>query len=323
MSTIALGAVDSAGSPTEQAFAIPVDGDCLVGILHLPASQVVGAQQTGVVIVVGGPQYRAGSHRQFVQLARHLASAGHAVLRFDVRGMGDSTGAMRDFEHIGDDIGAAIDELARRQPQVQHVVLWGLCDGASAALLYLHERTDPRVQGLCLLNPWVRSEASLARTQVKHYYAQRLMQREFWLKLMRGQVAGAALRGLWNSLRAASGGLDDGAESQPFQTRMAQAWHHFAGRILLVLSGRDYTAREFREVVAAHPAWQGALDKPLVQLLAADAADHTFSDSEEARSLERSTAAWLREHFATDAGPAAAHPGQPSTPADRAAGLHG
>jgi alpha/beta superfamily hydrolase len=49
-----------------------------------------------VLVIVGGPQYRAGSHRQFTLLARSLAEQGFAVLRFDYRGMGDSTGAMRD-----------------------------------------------------------------------------------------------------------------------------------------------------------------------------------------------------------------------------------
>ena len=51
----------------------------------------------GVLIVTGGPQYRAGSHRQFVLLARFLAARGMAVLRFDYRGMGDSEGAPRDY----------------------------------------------------------------------------------------------------------------------------------------------------------------------------------------------------------------------------------
>ena len=48
-------------------------GEELVGILH-PAP---GA--TGVVIVVGGPQYRVGSHRQFLLLARRLAASGIPV----------------------------------------------------------------------------------------------------------------------------------------------------------------------------------------------------------------------------------------------------
>ena len=51
---------------------IPVVFNCqdsrLLGILHKPEKP--GRQ--GVLIVVGGPQTRVGSHRQFVLLARYL-----------------------------------------------------------------------------------------------------------------------------------------------------------------------------------------------------------------------------------------------------------
>ena len=280
----------------EHAFAFGCEGETLVGILHRPvtSSQDQDAHQTGVVVVVGGPQYRAGSHRQFVHLARHLAAAGHPVLRFDVRGMGDSSGAQRSFEALDADIGAAIQALMQHQPEVSRVVLWGLCDGASAALLYLHRNTDPCVRGLCLLYPWVRSPASLARTQVKHYYRQRLMQREFWAKLFSGQVARKAWRDLMGSLKAARQSVEAAPAAElPFQVRMAQAWQSFDGPVLLVLSGRDYTAREFTETVAAHPAWKGALARPGVQRHDAPAADHTFSAVADRKGAEHATAAWL------------------------------
>mgnify|MGYP003374840010 CR=1 FL=1 len=254
-----------------------------------------------MVIVVGGPQYRAGSHRQFVLLARHLAAQGVPVLRFDVRGMGDSEGAQRTFDALTPDIAAAITALQSQQPQVRRVVLWGLCDGASAALLYLHERPDPRVQGLVLLNPWVRSEASLARTHVKHYYRQRLLQREFWLKLFSGRVAGAAVRGLLDNLRKARGGGGGGgggtgssAQALAFQQRMAAAWQGFGGGILLVLSGNDYTAREFQEFVRADPAWAGAMARPGLTVHEAAGADHTFSRIADRLALELVTADWLQ-----------------------------
>jgi len=91
----------------EEAITFACAGDSLVGVLATPepASQA----DVAVLIVVGGPQVRAGSHRQFTLLARHLAAAGYAALRFDVRGMGDSTGDLKSFEHITPDIGAAID----------------------------------------------------------------------------------------------------------------------------------------------------------------------------------------------------------------------
>lgn len=264
--------------------------DRLVGICSPAASDL------GVVVVVGGPQYRAGSHRQFVLLARHLAAAGFPVLRFDVRGMGDSEGAQRSFESLTPDVGAAISALCAQQPQVQRVVLWGLCDGASAALLYLHDRPDARVQGLVLLNPWVRSEASLARTHVKHYYRQRLLQGEFWRKLLTGGVARAALSGLLDNVRKArtQGGDGNAGAALAFQQRMAAAWRAFPGRILLVLSGNDYTAREFQEFIKADPAWAGAMARSGLTTHEAAGADHTFSRIADRAALELVTARWLQ-----------------------------
>jgi exosortase A-associated hydrolase 1 len=178
----------------ERALVFDCHGDALLGVLHTP----VAAQGIGVVVVVGGPQYRVGSHRQFVHLARALCRAGYAVLRFDVRGMGDSQGSQRPFDRLRDDIAAAIDTLLAHASSVRRVVLWGLCDGASAAWLYLQASGDPRVVGICAANPWVRSSEGLARTHVKHYYAQRVLSRSFWSKLIRGGIG-------WQAFREASG----------------------------------------------------------------------------------------------------------------------
>src|SRR5262245_40701144 len=118
--------------PVERAVVFGCDGEELLGVLHEPGSQEAGTApaSTGVIIVVGGPQYRVGSHRQFVLMARELAGRGHAVLRFDYRGMGDSDGATRTFEAVSEDIRCAIDVLFAEQPGLTGVVLWGLCDAA-------------------------------------------------------------------------------------------------------------------------------------------------------------------------------------------------
>jgi exosortase A-associated hydrolase 1/exosortase A-associated hydrolase 2 len=293
-------AVPVADGCVEEPVAFSCDGETLLGLISRPAASP--PKDTGVLIVVGGPQYRAGSHRQFVQLARALAAQGHSVLRFDVRGMGDSSGAQRSFEALSDDVAAAVDMLAQREPTVRRIVLWGLCDGASASLIYLDRQPDPRVHGLVLLNPWVRSDASLARTQVKHYYRERLLQPEFWRKLLRGGVAWQALRGLVSNLRRAAGShAGQGAAGlAAYQDRMARAWRRFTGPSLLVLSGRDYTAREFVEYTAAAPAWQGLRERPSVQTIEPAEADHTFSSVAEQRALEAATLRWLA---AIDAAP--------------------
>ena len=277
----------------EHALVLSCEGERLLAILAEP--EAGSTTDLGVVIVVGGPQYRAGSHRQFVHLARALAAAGTPTLRFDVRGMGDSTGAQRSFEHLTADTSAAIDALMAARPGLRRVVLWGLCDGASASLLYLHERSDPRVHGLCLVNPWVRSEASLARTHVKHYYRQRVMQREFWGKLVSGRVAGEALRGLWANLRAARGRSAAPASKTPYQACMAAAWASFDRPILLVLSGDDYTAKEFVEYAADAAEWRGLEKLSTVSRHAAQGADHTFASAPHRLALERATLQWMAQ----------------------------
>ena len=285
----------SASSIAETPVWIPCDGEDLLGILAKPGPDHT-LRGLGVVIVVGGPQVRVGSHRQFVQLARSLAGHGWPVLRFDVRGMGDSTGVPRSFEQLTPDIAAAISTM-RAQCGVRQVVLWGLCDGASAALLHAAEAQDPTVAGLCLLNPWVRSEASLARAHVKHYYLQRLMQPSFWRKLLRGGVAGEAIKGLLGNMRMALGATraQPVAQQQDFPIRMAQGWRGFRGGVLLVLSGDDYTAKEFIDTASRHPAWAGLLTQRNVQRADLAGADHTFSGHDQRVALERLTANWLAQ----------------------------
>jgi exosortase A-associated hydrolase 1 len=282
---------------TEETALFACAGDTLLGILAKPEIPA----ETGVVVIVGGPQYRVGSHRQFVLLSHALAAAGYAVLRFDYRGMGDSTGAQSNFESVSADIAAAIDALQARLPAVKQVALWGLCDGASAALLYCHQTYDPRVTGMCLLNPWVRSEISLARTQVKHYYAQRLMQKEFWLKLLGGQVALSALSGFIQKIRLSATASTAGAQathspgSAPFQQRMAAAWHNFSGHILLLLSGDDYTAKEFLEHAQSDVAWKNYLGHAKLTRHDIADVDHTFSNATSRKLAEDATINWLTQ----------------------------
>ncbi len=282
---------------SEDAVTFACADETLVGVFALPTD---GAAQTGVVVIVGGPQYRAGSHRQFLLLSRALANAGFAVLRFDYRGMGDSGGTLHDFSQVSEDIGSAIDKLLSKAPTVKKVVLWGLCDGASAALLYCEKMQDNRVRGLCLVNPWIRSASSLARTRVKHYYLQRLRQKEFWAKLLRGKVAASATAGLWRNVRQMAGSLPAVAQAQqlPFQDRMATGWGSFGGNVLLVLSGNDYTAKEFIEYVAMKPNWAGKLENPQVVRNDVVGADHTFSETAARVKVETLTVAWLRTHMA-------------------------
>lgn len=272
----------------ESVLSFECEGEALVGILAEPSGS---AADVGVLIVVGGPQYRAGSHRQFVLLARHLASHGFAALRFDYRSMGDSTGDARDFLGVDADIQAAVNALMSARQGLKRVVIWGLCDAASAALLYLESRRDDRVAGLALLNPWARSAATLAQTHVKHYYWRRLRDGEFWRKLLSGAVGKQALSGFLSNVRLAQQAGKKSSAS--FQERMSHGLQKFEGQVLLVLSGNDYTAQEFLLYAQQSATWQPRLK----QALRLPTADHTFSSSTDRAAVEAATLDWLKSHL--------------------------
>lgn len=269
----------------------PVVFDCqaeqLAGVLH--RGNVVAP--TGIVIVVaGGPQYRAGAHRQFVMLARMFADHGYPVLRFDLRGMGDSTGQHLGFAQSHADIRAAIDELQHLVPSVSQAMLFGECESATGILFYAHR--DPRVRKVALVNPWVRTDEGRAEAILKHYYRDRLLSRKFWDDALRGRLRlGRALVSFVRlmttflkgrkSLRAdVVLAAHDDFDAMPLVARTAEGLRRFKGQVLLLMSGYDYIAREFDEVTKRSRAWAGLLDGPRVQRVDIDGADHTFSRPE-------------------------------------------
>jgi exosortase A-associated hydrolase 1 len=293
--------MSSVGRVVEQTCAVPCEGLALPGILSLPQN---ASPRLGVVIVVGGPQYRIGAHRFFVSLARHLASQGAAVLRFDHRGMGDAPGEAAGFEHLDPEIDAAITAVQRGSPGVEQVLLWGLCDGASAALLHAR-RADPRVAGLLLANPWVRTAQSLAQARTKHYYPGRLASADFWRRLFSGQVSWRSLR---TALGAVTGSLAQPAPVANFRSGMLDGLGRFLdrhGRVHCLLSSADLTAQEFMATLRA-PGWAALSQRPGFSTDVLDGADHTFSDPEHRAAALRLSAQWLEGFLAPATAPSPA-----------------
>ena len=282
----------------ERGVSFPCAGCWLYGVLSLPAA--VPASARGVVMVVGGPQYRVGSHRQFTLLARELASQGVPVLRFDYRGMGDSEGNPRDFSEVEPDLRAAIDTFLAEVPGATEVVLWGLCDAASAAMFYAHQ--DRRVSGLVLLNPWARTEEGAARAYLRHYYLSRLFDPGLWKKIAAGRFdLAAALRSFRGLLGKAAGGASAPSQaaevaqaaSPALPQRMLEGYSRFRGHTLFITSGADLTAREF-EALASGRAWRRAMRGKRVARERLCDADHTFSRAEWRDQVARWTADWLQ-----------------------------
>lgn len=276
--------------------------DPLIGIVHPGADDATMA----VVVVVGGPQYRAGSHRQFTHLARHISAGGIPTFRFDMRGMGDSGGEFPGFESVDADIRAAIDALISTAPAIRRVVLWGLCDGASAITFYAH--SDPRIAGAVLLNPWIRTDATHAQAQLKHYYARRIFTAEFWRRLMSGSVdLKTSLRDFMKNFRqarraAASGPAQDDSPTRmtvdshaALPERMRQGLAAFSGRVLMIISGNDLTAQEFDDVTGESPEWKSVLQSGKLERFDLPGADHTCSKLEWAEAVAEKSVAWCRD----------------------------
>ena len=78
---------------------------------------------------------------------------------------GDSEGDARDFEGIKDDLYCAINQFFDEVESLKELVIWGLCDAASAALFYAYQ--DRRVTGLVLLNPWIRTDEGIAKAHLE------------------------------------------------------------------------------------------------------------------------------------------------------------
>jgi len=227
-----------------------------------------------------------------VLLARELAHAGFPVVRFDYRGMGDSDGAFRTFETVDDDIAMAIAAL-ERESGAARVVLWGLCDGASAALMYAAR--DARVAGIVAVNPWAQTPHGEARTRLRHYYLERIVSRDFWRKLFARRI----------DLKRGSGELIAAIKSVPrgacaaagteYLRRMHEGWRRFGGSVLFILSGQDYTAREFESWIASDADLGRMLRGSRSEVRRFEDADHTFSTRAWRDALSRTTVAWIRK----------------------------
>jgi len=284
----------------ERAVRFSCAGLDLYGIASVPASPA----RRGVVIIVGGPQYRVGSHRQFTLLSRDLAASGIPAFRFDYRGMGDSEGSIRTFEDVNEDLRSALDAFAEAVPSVAEFVIWGLCDAASAASFYAHH--DPRVCGLVLLNPWVRTEQGIAKTYLKRYYVRRLLAPEFWTKVVKGRFnyreAGRSLRENFGRVfsrnrQAGDDPLPDQNASpspHPLPERMLDGLSKFTGRILVILSENDLTAQEFEEVAKSSARWRKRMESASVVRRKLAGANHTFSRREWRDQVANWTREWLQ-----------------------------
>ena len=193
---------------------------------------------TGLLIVTGGNEVRAGAWSGQAKLAACVAAAGFPVLRYDRRGVGDSEGDNRGFLGSRDDLAAALATFRASAPQLRRVVGFGNCDAASALMLFAAELS---IDGLVLANPWAfdaAQEDGHAPAALRRRYRQKLFDPGEWRRLLTG---GVDLRKLASGVRQAARTAQPSGLSRDLRAGLAR----FAGPVAILVAERDRTAQQF------------------------------------------------------------------------------
>jgi exosortase A-associated hydrolase 1 len=235
-----------------------------------------GEAETGLLIVTGGNEIRAGAWNGQALLAARIAAAGFPVLRFDRRGIGDSDGPPGDFHTSAPDIAAALAAFRAECPGLTRVVAMGNCDAASALMLGGGAGCD----SLILSNPWTIEDADAAPPPeaLRGHYASRLTDPAAILRLLKG---GVNLKGL---LRSLIGALRPAPPPTGLAQDMKAGLARFKGDVRLLIAARDRTAQAFLA------AWKK--DDPRLRTCAG--ATHSFVEAEARDWLEAQVLEVLR-----------------------------
>ena len=221
----------------------PCEGVQLAGSLD-PA-----AATTGLMIVSGGNEVRAGPWGSQAELAERIATAGFPVLRFDRRGVGDSEGENGGFTASGPDIAAALRAFRAHVPTLRRIVAFGNCDAASALMLARGEGID----ALVLANPWTFEPEPEAPPEtpaepeappmppsvLRAHYLRRLTDPRALWRLLTGKVQ---VRKLATSLAEAV--KPDAPPSSLTQT-MGEGIATYPGPVTILIAERDRTGQAF------------------------------------------------------------------------------
>jgi alpha-beta hydrolase superfamily lysophospholipase len=170
----------------------------LFGVLSNPDG-APPVRRKGLLLLNAGSVHHIGSNRLYVALARRWAALGHAVLRVDISGIGDSyprAGEPENVvytEHASADVAAALAFL-RGQPGVVEVHALGLCSGAYNA--FKAAVAGVPLDGVVLINPLTffykpgmsLDVAPYHVTEEAARYSKRLYSLDAWKKLLRGDV---------------------------------------------------------------------------------------------------------------------------------------
>lgn len=258
------------------------EGETLVGSIDMADAKA------GLLIVTGGNELRCGPFGSHAELADKIATAGFPVLRYDRRGVGDSSGRNASFADSGNDIAAALKAFRSQVRGLKTVVAYGNCDAASALMLAGGSGFD----ALVLANPWTfepepepepeapaaEAEPEMPPAAIRAHYLRRLLDPAAWKRLLSGKVEVGKLAG---SLAAA---VKSDPPPSTLAQQIAEGLERFEGSAAILIAENDRTAQAF----LAH--W----DKTDARLRKCPGAGHSFIEPQARIWLQGQILAALR-----------------------------
>lgn len=271
----------------------------LAGILSTPRAAHAGTPF--VVIVNAGIVHRVGPNRLYVDIARGLAARGHIVLRFDLRGLGDSealTGGSSLTSAAVADVKTAFDFL-QASHGAKSFICCGLCSGANYSMLTAF--ADARVAGVVLVDP---SVARTRRSRLLHY-GRRLLHVGTWgaLLTLRHPLWRRAL-GYQRGMAVAQAAQGQSEQQEPTQMSAGGARAALeqlldrGAQLMLVFTGgvnQQYNYR--RQLFDLLP---GLDFRDQLQLDFIPDTDHTVGDGPSRATLVRAIGDWMTLRFSVN-----------------------
>jgi pimeloyl-ACP methyl ester carboxylesterase len=186
--------------------------ESLVGVLCRPRTETKERGRQAMILLNTGANHHIGSGRTMVEHARFLAGQGHATLRMDCLGIGDSDWlpegplAVIHHEERAADVSGAIDAL--EAAGFDDISAAGVCSGAFLA--FRSALKDVRIKRLLLVNPqfWLPlSSEQLADARQGTFgststYLTKALSIDAWRRVVEGQVDPGALMSILREIAA-------------------------------------------------------------------------------------------------------------------------
>lgn len=286
----------------------------LLGVIHEPTTS--NHPSTAVVLSNAGLIHRIGPNRVYVKLARHLATQGIVVLRFDLSGVGDSQPRPDHLpveEFTIDDTVQAINYLAENYG-TQQFVLMGHCAGAYHSIRTANH--DARVQAVVMINPdggeaeWIEYDRKrkTARYYENYYGKRTLLNPANWKRFFTGQVSYSNIirnliqNVLWNRISGIFFKLRQRFAPQPPPLQstqklfsiepIIQQLYKLETRVLLIYTEGSTSLERIRTNMGKAIKELEAQDK--LQLAVIPNTDHIFSTTTSQKELIENITKWMK-----------------------------